>query len=70
MNNHFLHLVIVWQTTEALVAGTRAKDLVEGVETTMVEIITEEPTKEEDMVRAVIIISNIGITTIIKEAVM
>ena len=40
---------------EALAAGTRVKDLEEEVETTMVEIITEEPTKEEDMVRAVII---------------
>jgi hypothetical protein len=40
------------------------------VEITTAEIITEEPTKEEDMVRAVIITSNIGITTIIKEAVM
>ena len=40
---------------EALAAGTRVKGPEEGVEITTAEIITEEPTKEEDMVRAVII---------------
>ena len=33
--------------------GTRVKDLEEEVETTMVGIITEEPTKAEDTVKGV-----------------